>query len=79
MDVDDQDDDMKSGHLINKNRNIGGLRGPEQAAKARKMHKKQQRNSNLMAKAGESDRHVATKMPKHLFAGKRKMGKTDRR
>jgi nucleolar GTP-binding protein len=33
----------------------------------------------MLAKAGESDRAIRVKMPKHLFAGKRKNGKTDRR
>lgn len=28
---------------------------------------------------GEADRFIGTKMPKHLFAGKRGTGKTDRR
>lgn len=28
---------------------------------------------------GEADRFIGTKMPKHLFAGKRGVGKTDRR
>lgn len=28
---------------------------------------------------GEADRFIGTKMPKHLFSGKRKLGKTDRR
>jgi len=28
---------------------------------------------------GESDRKIVTKMPKHLFSGKRGNGKTDRR
>ena len=28
---------------------------------------------------GESDRHIHEKKPKHLFSGKRKQGKTDRR
>ena len=32
-----------------------------------------------MAKAGEADRVIPNKMPKHLFSGKRGMGKTDRR
>ena len=49
------------------------------AAKVSKMHKVSQRKMNRFGKAGESDRHIGTKMPKHLFAGKRKMGKTDRR
>jgi nucleolar GTP-binding protein len=40
---------------------------------------KSQRPANLMAKASESDRAVPCKMPKHLFAGKRGMGKTQRR
>ena len=30
-------------------------------------------------RASESDRRIATKRPKHLFSGKRGMGKTDRR
>jgi len=29
--------------------------------------------------SGESDRHIHAKMPKHLFSGKRKQGKTQRR
>ena len=28
---------------------------------------------------GEADRFIGTKMPQHLFSGKRKNGKTDRR
>lgn len=28
---------------------------------------------------GEADRFIGTKMPKHLFSGKRGTGKTDRR
>lgn len=28
---------------------------------------------------GEADRFIGTKMPKHLFSGKRKLGKTNRR
>ena len=28
---------------------------------------------------GEGDRFIGTKMPKHLFSGKRGVGKTDRR
>lgn len=32
-----------------------------------------------MARKGEADRHIAVKKPKHLFAGKRGIGKTERR
>ncbi|KIJ29659.1 hypothetical protein M422DRAFT_268881 [Sphaerobolus stellatus SS14] len=38
-----------------------------------------QRTPNRLAKAGESDRAIKTSMPKHLFAEKRKIGKTNRR
>lgn len=52
---------------------------PTKAEKITKMAKLGQRKMNYAGKAGESDRHIQTKMPKHLFAGKRKSGKTDRR
>lgn len=51
----------------------------QQKEVADKIRKKNQVQSNLFAKQGESDRHIMTKLPKHLFAGKRKAGKTDRR
>lgn len=35
--------------------------------------------SGVSAKRGDSDRHVPDLKPKHLFCGKRGMGKTDRR
>ena len=38
-----------------------------------------QKKRNKLAKAGEGDRVILTKMPKHLFSGKRGIGKTDRR
>jgi len=47
--------------------------------KIKKMAKLGQRKMNYSGRAGESDRHVHEKMPKHLFSGKRKSGKTDRR
>ncbi len=33
----------------------------------------------VKGKSGESDRHIKVKRPKHLFTGKRGIGKTDRR
>ncbi|KAI5475012.1 nucleolar GTP-binding protein [Pseudohyphozyma bogoriensis] len=60
-------------------RQLAGLGSAEEAAKAVKLRQLYQRQPNRMAKASESDRHVMTKMPKHLFAGKRKAGKTQRR
>merc|ERR1719334_1183022 len=61
-------------------RSQSGVRDPEQQKKIKKMEKKVQKKAfGNLGKAGESDRHIGVKKPKHLFAGKRKMGKTDRR
>jgi nucleolar GTP-binding protein len=48
-----------------------GLKDASQRNRALKMADKSQRIMNKMAKQGESDRKIPTKMPKHLFAGKR--------
>ncbi|ETW81153.1 hypothetical protein HETIRDRAFT_319570 [Heterobasidion irregulare TC 32-1] len=61
------------------NRQLAGMRNEEQSAKAIKLRNLGQRPRNMLAKAGEGDRVIQTKMPKHLFAGKRKAGKTNRR
>jgi len=61
-------------------RDKSGVRDPETRQKLDTMKKKmQQKKFGLWGKAGESDRKIPTKMPKHLFAGKRGAGKTDRR
>jgi len=52
---------------------------PKQKAKASKMAKTAQRERNQDARQGESDRRFLQKKPKHLFSGKRGVGKTDRR
>ncbi|KAG2341067.1 P-loop containing nucleoside triphosphate hydrolase protein [Suillus weaverae] len=61
------------------NRQFAGMRDEQQASKAVKLRNLGQRERNRLAKAGEADRVIQTKMPKHLFAGKRKAGKTNRR
>ncbi|KAG7088681.1 hypothetical protein E1B28_012652 [Marasmius oreades] len=61
------------------NRQFAGLRDQAQATKAVKLRNFGQRPRNMLAKAGESDRAIKVKMPKHLFSGKRKGGKTQRR
>ncbi|CAK5264054.1 unnamed protein product [Mycena citricolor] len=61
------------------NRSLAGLRDQTQASQAVKLRNLGQRPRNMLAKAGEGDRAITTKMPKHLFAGKRKAGKTQRR
>ena len=61
------------------NRSLAGLRDDAQADKAVKLRNIGQRPAAFLARAGEGDRHIGTKMPRHLFAGKRKGGKTQRR
>jgi len=61
------------------NRQLAGMRDERQASRAVKLRNLGQRPRNMLAKAGESDRAIRVKMPKHLFAGKRKGGKTNRR
>lgn len=62
-----------------KNRSLAGLKSEKLRELTSKLKKNSQRPSNLLAKRGESDRVILVKKPRHLFAGKRKMGKTDRR
>jgi nucleolar GTP-binding protein len=47
--------------------------------KAVKLADQAQKVRNRQAKSGEGDRVINTKMPKHLFSGKRGIGKTERR
>ena len=47
--------------------------------KGRKLAKLSQRPMNNDARKGEADRRILDSKPKHLFSGKRKLGKTDRR
>jgi len=49
------------------------------ATKVKKIARKAQQPRNRAAKKGEGDRVILDMKPKHLFAGKRKQGKTDRR
>ena len=56
-----------------------GLKNKEAKMRGQKLADKAQKKRNRMAKAGEGDRAIQTKMPKHLFSGKRGIGETDRR
>lgn len=57
-----------------------GLKDAAMVNKGIKMADKAQWLRNKMAKSGEADRVIQTKMPKHLFSGKMKStGKRDRR
>ena len=56
-----------------------GLKNAEANIKAQRLADLAQRKSSKKARSGEGDRVIVTKMPKHLFSGKRGNGKTDRR
>ncbi|KAJ3069170.1 hypothetical protein HDU98_007751 [Podochytrium sp. JEL0797] len=57
-----------------RDRTTTGLRNATQKAESQKVLEFAQRPMNYNAKASESDRKVMTKMPKHLFSGKRGSG-----
>lgn len=56
-----------------------GIKDVAMAKKALKVSDRMQRGRNKLAKKGEGDRHIPDLKPKHLFSGKRGIGKTDRR
>eukprot|EP01025_Chloroclados_australasicus_P005681 TRINITY_DN1176_c1_g1_i5.p1 TRINITY_DN1176_c1_g1~~TRINITY_DN1176_c1_g1_i5.p1 ORF type:complete len:676 (-),score=94.41 TRINITY_DN1176_c1_g1_i5:473-2500(-) len=56
-----------------------GLKDSVQRAKAVKLSDRMQRKWQKFARKGEADRIIPTLRPKHLFSGKRGIGKTDRR
>ena len=61
-------------------RDKSGIRDEVMGAKVRDMSNKSLRKLlNRDSKKGEADRVILNMKPKHLFSGKRGMGKTDRR
>ncbi|KAI8332723.1 GTP binding protein 4 [Choanephora cucurbitarum] len=70
----DERDDMLTEEMSNL-----GFRNVKQKLEADKQKKNVQKQQSKHGKRGEADRHILTKMPKHLFSGKRGMGTTDRR
>lgn len=44
-----------------------------------RLKNKIQKKSRHLGLLGESDRKIPSEMPKHLYSGKRKLGKLDRR
>ncbi|ELR22900.1 nucleolar gtpbinding protein 1, putative [Acanthamoeba castellanii str. Neff] len=56
-----------------------GLRDKRQKLEVEVKAKKAQRTMNKDGRKGEADRHIYNLKPKHLYAGKRGNGKTDRR
>lgn len=61
-------------------RDQSGLRDPQVLMKVKKIaHKAIAKKVGKWGLKGEGDRFIGTKKPKHLFSGKRGIGKTDRR
>ena len=60
-------------------RDESGVRDVQARKKVRKLAKISQRPRNRLAKKGEADRKIPSLKPKHLFAGKRSLGKTNKR
>ncbi|MCJ1450955.1 Nucleolar GTP-binding protein 1 [Mycoblastus sanguinarius] len=61
------------------NRREDGVTSVGARNKAERLAKLGQKKMNRMARQGEADRHTTAALPKHLFSGKRGMGKTQRR
>jgi nucleolar GTP-binding protein len=60
-------------------RDESGVRDVREQKKIKHMNKKSQLPFNRNARKGEGDRHIANVKPKHLFTGKRSIGKNTRR
>merc|ERR1712088_116959 len=60
-------------------RSKSGIRGEDAEKLATLKKKRDKKTFAMVGKAGESDRRIQEKKPKHLYSGKRGMGKTDRR
>jgi len=58
------------------NRREDGVTNEAARTKAERLSKLGQKKMNRMARQGEADRHQTASLPKHLLAGKRKMGST---
>ena len=78
MEEDDRSRSRSRSRALSTPRDVG-LKDEAQRKKVTKIARKAQKPMNKMAKIGEADRTIPTKMPKHLFSGKRGNGKTDRR
>ncbi|BCS18048.1 putative GTPase NOG1 [Aspergillus puulaauensis] len=61
------------------NRLQDGVTDETSRSKAERLTKLSQKKMNRMARQGEADRHQTVSLVKHLVAGKRGMGKTQRR
>lgn len=74
------EDEIKTGGIkpLNQSDRLNdGIDDGALRSKAERIVKMERRERNRNAKKGEADRHIGDSMPKHLFSGKRGIGKTD--
>ncbi|GLT95047.1 hypothetical protein SLE2022_127520 [Rubroshorea leprosula] len=70
---------QKRGRSLDRRDSDGeGFKDSKQKVKALKLGKNSFRKRNKDARKGEADRVIPTLKPKHLFSGKRSIGKTQR-
>lgn len=62
-----------------RNKGLAGVKDLASAEKTEVLKRSGQVGRNRDARQGEGDRRVVASKPKHMFVGKRKMGKTNRR
>jgi nucleolar GTP-binding protein len=60
-------------------RATSGLKNQSAVVKTEGLRRARQVGRNRDARQGEADRRIAESKPKHMYVGKRKMGKTNRR
>lgn len=65
------------GKLRQSDRLLDGVADGSMRSKADRMTKLHRRERNRHARQGEADRHATASLPKHLFSGKRGIGKSD--
>ncbi|XP_071104037.1 GTP-binding protein 4-like [Haliotis cracherodii] len=75
----DETEDPSRSRSRSRARDLSGVRDTAMVTKIRKIARKAQKPRAHQAKKGEGDRVILNMMPKHLYSGKRKMGKTSHR
>jgi len=79
LDNGDVEDRAASAARARSKSRLAGLPSETAAQKVERMRRKKMRLMEKYGKKGEADKHIPDWKPKHLFSGKRGIGKTDRR
>merc|ERR1711936_1413226 len=79
LEVDNPDTHFNRARSSSRARPVKKMRLEEGSMLDKQQKKRDRKGFARMGKAGESDRRIQEKKPKHLFCGKRGIGKNDRR